>query len=105
MAPTVKSGARERGRACRADGVGRIIGGSDTRLSRGEIVMGLTANGVLQVILGTGAGAVFVGVPIMSLVVIEHVRLRVRARRFARAVSRGDLRAAERSVRGFFDLR
>jgi hypothetical protein len=65
--------------------------------------MVLSAHALLEVIYATGAAAVFVGVPIMSLVVIEHVQVRVRAKRFARAVSRGDLRAAERSARGFFD--
>jgi hypothetical protein len=35
---------------------------------------------------------------------IEHVQLRVRAKRFAKAVAQGDLRAAERRARGFFDL-
>jgi hypothetical protein len=40
----------------------------------------------------------------MSLLVIEHIQIRARARRFAKAVARGDLRAAERSARGSFDL-
>jgi hypothetical protein len=59
---------------------------------------------VLRAILWIGGTVLFVGIPIMSLPMIEHFQLRVRARRFAKAVAQGDLRAAERRARGFFDL-
>ena len=68
------------------------------------IVIGSVAGTFLQAIFWIGGTVLFVGIPIMSLPLIEHVQLRVRARRFAKAVARGDLRAAERSARGFFNL-
>jgi hypothetical protein len=67
-------------------------------------VIGSVASSVLRAILWIAGTVLFVGIPIMSLPMIEHFQLRVRARRFAKAVAHGDLRAAERRARGFFDL-
>ena len=76
----------------------------EAALTRTVRMIGSAGRAIIEAIAWTGAPMLVIGVPIMSLPVIENVQSRIRARRFANAAARGDLRRAERAARRFFDV-